>query len=76
MDDPVRREMLDVLAWSRVADLRDDAEELARLVRSCQPGPHVAEGLASDPQESRLQLLLMYLSKRGQMRRVIELLAG
>ena len=76
MDDPDRKEVLDIMAWSCVADLKSDADELAQLVRSCQPGPHVADGLADDTNESRLQLLLMLLAKRGQMRRVIELLAG
>jgi hypothetical protein len=67
---------LDLMARSRVADLKADCAELSALTHDMMPGPHLLADLSADPNESRLQLLCLYLRERGKRRRLAELLAG
>ena len=65
-----------LLRHATVADLKRDAAELTALCQDLEPGPNLLDGLSDDVNESRCQLLWLYLRERGMRRRLMQLLAA
>ena len=84
-DPKLSREALDLLAFSRVADLRDNADEMAAMYRSLAPTPKLdveLPQLDADPRARERQLLLLWQVERefrlrlqNNARRLLEMLA-
>jgi len=85
-DDATKREVASLLAWSRVADLRDSAAEVATAYRSLQPTPTLDvewSQLDTDPTKRQEQLLLLWQVERrfrlrlqDNLRHSLEMLTG
>jgi hypothetical protein len=70
--DPVA---LDLLARSRIIEMRESADQLVELCKGLQPSPDFLPPLSADPHECMCELLTLLLIERERSRKLLALLA-
>jgi hypothetical protein len=75
-DRPLDPIALDLMQRATVAQLRDDATELAALCRGLDGSTAGAPPLSLDPHEREMQLVKLFRAERERSRLLLTLLSG